>query len=741
MNKTNRKNVLFNFLIVLLVAVVCYRSSVEFHDIAWGTGNWLGEFSPIWAVLYYSFVAFCVLVISLTALFVWGNRLLISAEERIIAIRQKLGALRWLLWIVILAVPVWFFQYTAMGFVFQKFHIRVLIWIIAVCMMTILASKREQLAGWNEFLASLILTASVFSIAASLKYVNDYPFSLGWSEGNRLWDYSVLFGRDRYIYPADKDIPVLLDLGRNLVGGLPFIFPGTTITMARLWVGLTLIVPYLLLGVALFRADSRNKVTWGLLVLWTFLFLKQGPIHAPLVLGAAAVALAWNAPLWYAAPLVTGAGYFVQASRFTWVFAPTIWIVMLEFASAIFTSSSTRKVVFSIWMRALLLGVLGVFGAFVLPNMFRSAGLASSAVPPVVSSPTTTPYPSATRTVPTQAATATVKAPTAIVPTSTPAAESGLPSYLETTIRRIQDQPLLWYRLLPNSTYDNGILLALLLAIVPLTIVLIYLSAKGIWHLNRLQKTTLILPLLAFLIVGLVASAKIGGGGDLHNMDMFLVGMLFVGALAWRNGGGDWIQNSGIIPVIMKVVIVTLLVNSSIGPLLEMRSYHFGEDMIRLRILSDADIRSTLEMLPTQDEIDSAIQTIQKEADKAKSQGDVLFMDQRQLLTFGYITGIPLVPEYEKKAVMNQALRSNARYFQGYYDDLAAKRFSLIITEPLRTPIQDSSYQFGEENNAWVKWVANPTLCYYEPLETLKTIRVQLLVPKQGVVDCSAELP
>jgi hypothetical protein len=26
-------------------------------------------------------------------------------------------------------------------------------------------------------------------------------------------------------------------------------------------------------------------------------------------------------------------------------------------------------------------------------------------------------------------------------------------------------------------------------------------------------------------------------------------------------------------------------------------------------------------------------------------------------------------------------------------------------------------------------------------LETLKTIRVQLLVPKQGVVDCSAELP
>jgi hypothetical protein len=116
-------------------------------------------------------------------------------------------------------------------------------------------------------------------------------------------------------------------------------------------------------------------------------------------------------------------------------------------------------------------------------------------------------------------------------------------------------------------------------------------------------------------------------------------------------------------------------------------------------------------------------------------------MDQRQLLTFGNITGIPLVPDYEKKLLMNQALSSNAAYFQDYYRDLAAKRFSLIITEPLRTPVQDSSYQFGEENNAWVKWVANPTLCYYEPLDTLKTVRVQLLVPKQGEVDCSAALP
>jgi hypothetical protein len=80
-------------------------------------------------------------------------------------------------------------------------------------------------------------------------------------------------------------------------------------------------------------------------------------------------------------------------------------------------------------------------------------------------------------------------------------------------------------------------------------------------------------------------------------------------------------------------------------------------------------------------------------------------------------------------------------YFQDFYQDLADQRFSLIISEPLRTPAQDSSFQFGEENNAWVKWVSIPLLCYYEELDTLKTVKVQLLIPKPNPEDCSAALP
>jgi len=110
-------------------------------------------------------------------------------------------------------------------------------------------------------------------------------------------------------------------------------------------------------------------------------------------------------------------------------------------------------------------------------------------------------------------------------------------------------------------------------------------------------------------------------------------------------------------------------------------------------------------------------------------------------LTFGYVENVPLVPEYEKKVLMNAAMGAEATYFQTLYADLAARRFSLIISEPLRAPVKDSSYQFGEENNAWVQWVVKPVLCYYDEIETFRSAQIQLLVPKQGDIDCSSELP
>lgn len=682
----------------LAIAFILYFASLEFYQIAWGTGNWWGEFSRSWAALFFLFVLFSIALFAASALLLWKRDMFTALSSRLIAFRRRLGNFRWLFWLVVFIAPVWFFQFTAWGIVLQKFYIRILIWGIVVGLLTVLASEDDYLASWRALLSALILTSSAFSIMASLSLVNDYPFSQGWSEGNRLWDYSILFGRDRYLYPAEKQIPVLLEFGRQLMGGLPFLIPSVTIAQVRLWAALITILPYLLLGFATFRAGGEKN--WIFPVLWAFLFLKQGPIQPPLVISAALVGLAWGAPLWLGIPLVFGAGYFAEVSRYTWVFAPGLWIFMLEIASASFPD---RRLALAPLKRALFAGFFGILGGILPPVWSAAQGFFQRI-----------------------ASQATASAPS-----------EGLTQFV---VRVLTGQPLLWYRLLPNSTYGNGILLGLLFAVGPLAILLIYLTANRIWRVNGWQKTALALPLLAFLAVGLVASTKIGGGGDLHNTDMFLIGLFFTGAAAWVNGGREWLLDERAIPVLIKAVIILTLVNSSIEPLQAMRSYNFPQDVSWLRALTDSSETSDLNMLPPRQEVDTALQTIRQEVADASPRGEVLFMDQRQLLTFQYIRA-PLVAEYDKKALINKAMSSDQAYFAQFYKDLAARRFSLIISPLLNVRIQDSSYQFGEENNAWVKWVSNPLLCFYQPKVTLKNVGVQLLVPNTGAVNCDAKLP
>ena len=688
-----------DILILLSAAVLLIGACMEFFHVASGTGEAVGDFSLTWLILFSAFVVFSFFIF--VVIIFWQRGTLSVASMRVTSYRNTANFLCFILAVVVLAFPVWFLQYTKWGIVFQGFFIRSLIWIAVVLIVALLSSNEDTLFGWQEILGAFVLTASAFSIAVSLQGVTDYPFSLGWSEGNRLWDYSTLFGRSLYNYPADQNIYVLLDRGRLWVGGLPFLIPGLTIEMARLWVGLTLVVPYFLIGIAAFRSLDRTNRHWFFMVLWIFLFLKQGPIHIPLVLCAALTILIWGRSLWISIPLVILAGYFAQTSRYTWMFAPGIWIGMLELAGA---SLRNGKLVGSQWTRAIALGIAGVFGGYLLPKIL----------------------PLLERSV-------------SIENVGEQIANSGFTA--EGIAGEVSRQPLLWYRLLPNSTYGSGILVGLLIAVAPLLIILFWLAITKKWILNIWQKLALIGSLLAFLIVGLIASTKIGGGGDLHNMDMFLIGLAFTAVAAWYNGGRNAILNPHQLPVWMKIVVIASLVIPAIVPWRQMRSYHYAEQASALVTLTDAPDEKSLDLLPSDEKVNRALEKVQGEVALAKDAGEVLFLDQRQLLTFGYITDVPLVPEYEKKVLMNEALSANAEYFQRFYEDLAAGRFSLIVSERLFTPIKDSSFEFGEENNAWVTWVANPILCFYEEKITVKEIGIQLLVPKNGQVDCSDQLP
>ncbi len=283
-------------------------------------------------------------------------------------------------------------------------------------------------------------------------------------------------------------------------------------------------------------------------------------------------------------------------------------------------------------------------------------------------------------------------------------------------------------------------MLGLAIAVGPLVVLMAIVEARS-WELTRLQKLAIILPALAFLAVGLIVSTKIGGGGDLHNLDMFLIGLALASAVAWRFVGPRRLIGAAGSSAVSRVMLVVLVAAPAFQPLMALRPLSFEQDAPWLSVLADVQRPRDLGSLPTEEVVNSSLEQLNAAVQAAQAQGDVLFMDQRQLLTFGNIRNIPLIPEYEKKLMMDQALSANRAYFQDLYADLAAHRFSLIVSSPLRTPIKDSDYGFGEENNAWVQWIAKPILCYYAEQDTLTEVKTELLVPRNDPVDCSKTLP
>ena len=682
-----------NLSIISALLVLLSGACAEFFDIAWGTGSALGRMSVTWAALFLAFLLLCLSLLFAAHSLLWNDALFTQTARRWVGVRRQFGWVRRVMAAVIFVLPAWLLQFTILGILFQGFFLRLGLWVFALVSVSFLIAEEDHLfLPWDRFFFLALFSSALFAILASLKSVTAYPFSLSWSEGNRIWDYSTLFGSNRYQTQAGQEISVFLDLGRQIVGGIPFLFPGLTLQQERLWLGIVAIVPYFLLGMAAFRSTFHKKRVWLAAVLWTFIFLRQGPIGTPLLWCAILVLLAWKSGLMLSLPLVIFATRAAYISRFTWVFAPGIWFFMLE----LFDGLRTAETKLHLTQRARFLSLFLVFGGL---GALLTLGLSLGAYFHLEWA-------------------------------------QNLPGIfldLTSAFGRASQQPLLWYRLLPNKTYDSGILLGTAIATLPLAAVLAYQVNNG-RSINHWQKCILALPLLVFFLVGLVISAKIGGGGDLHNMDMFLVGLFLAAVLIVCQQGG-LIQNPRSAPFRVRMMLILLVMVPGIQPLLELRSYEFGAQASWLATLTDAPNARALEMVPPQGVIEKSLAVIQAAADAAKQNGGVLFMDQRQLLTFGYIQDIPLISLYDKKVLMDQALASNEPYFQGFYADLSAKRFSLIVTQPLVVKSQGAD-EFGEENNAWVKWVTQPLLCFYDVKQTLTDVNVQLLIPKTGEVNC-----
>lgn len=582
-----------------------------------------------------------------------------------LAWRERLGSARIGMILLLCLTPILHRYLVAPETYILYDDIRFLILMIALWLVAFLSSARSpELVSREALVLSLgALLFTSFLARASLS-IMDYPFSLSWSEGNRFYDYSLVFGQSLYDYPGHIVNPYSSP-GRYGLWGVLFLWQDLPIWAHRLWNLVLLTAPVLVFAALITRKLTPPVLRYGLL-LWITLFLTVlAPLHPPFVIASAiAVLFAFDESLIKRGGSLAVASFYAGVSRWTWAFAPAAIGVLVDLM--LFYPKRNGP----LWRRLLPSILLG--GISLVAGLLPSIGQYFSLVQ----------------------------------------GESLSSS-----------QPLLWYRLLPNDTLGPGVLFLALRYTLPLCILIAWWIISKHWQLDWIQKIAISGALIGFFIIGMIISTKIGGGGDLHNLDMFLVTLFVVTVLGLMSMDRN--------PLQMKWPVWTIAL---IGFSIFWMVYPF------LPIHPGSDYHPRLQ-LPNENRISEAFSTVREEVAKFSEMGEVLFMDHRQLLTFHYIPPVPFVPEFEKKYMMDQAMANNTHYFETYYQDLAEKRFALIVTEPLRTKRRDDlGGPFSEENDAWVLWVSNPTLCFYEPVYISTDVNVELLVPRQNPSGCEVYL-
>ena len=265
---------------------------------------------------------------------------------------------------------------------------------------------------------------------------------------------------------------------------------------------------------------------------------------------------------------------------------------------------------------------------------------------------------------------------------------------------------LLWYRLYPNPTNPEGLLRTTILVSIPLGIVILY----HLWQQRFVYHALRLLGLGAILLVllggGLVVSVKIGGGSNLHNLDAYLVLLWLVGAYAYFGLLAPEHPRPRPVrifePLAWAVLAMPLSFALALGA-----PYQPRDQAAEL-----ADLQAL-------------------RAELATAQGEVLFINERQLLTFNEVENIRLQPDYEVVFLMEMVMGNNQPYLQEFYARLASHQYAMIVTDPVRLQTKGSDFAFGEENDVWNERVSAPLWCYYEPALELEAAGVWVLKPRE----------
>lgn len=513
---------------------------------------------------------------------------------------------------------------------------------------------------WTALLAALVGYGVFYKLLSFFPGINSYPFTLTWSEGTAYY-FASLFFSER-IYGIDASLP-LINPTRHLLMAIPFLVPDLPIWVHRLW---EVVLWLLISGATIFLFVRRlgikdNLIRWTFSG-WFFLFMFQGPIYYFLLLSLIPVLWGFEAKNFKKTLLMVVIGsIWAGASRVNWIPVPALIAATLYFLEERINESS--------WLRYLR-----------NPFFWFVAGMAA-----------------------------------ALLAWYTYASLSGNPVgdfgiYFTSN--------LLWYRLLPNETFREGVILMTFLVSLPLLgIITIHLyTSSNKYHYLRILGIAVIMVVL--FLGGLLVSTKIGGGNNIHNLDAYLLILLITGSYIYYGKiSPDYDVQAKIIPDGLTNLFVSLAVLIPV-----FFSIQDGKPV----------------SLPNPAKAENARLAIQEYATEVVSEGgQVLFIAERQLLTFGEIEGIPLIPEYERMNLMEMVMGNNQDYLAEFHQRIENQEFDLIVTEPLGTTYKGKTEPFGIENDVYVRNVSEHVLCYYETIKRITRFPIQLLVPKAEPDNCS----
>jgi hypothetical protein len=524
--------------------------------------------------------------------------------------------------------------------------------------------------GWGmALLVTSLGYAAVYKLASFIPDVSSYPFSLGWSEGSRYYYASLWLSRQIYGLSVP---PSVLHPTRYLMQALPFLVPGASLWFNRfwqvfLWVGTTALTSWLLVRRLALTGRNKPLVIALSMILWGFIFLFQGPVYYHLQFMVILVLWGFDRHhFWRSLILVLIASLWAGISRINWLPVPGLLAASLYLIEARVEEKPIIKY--------LIPPVVWVLAGSVFGYASQTAYQRWSGNP-----------------------------------------QSWFGSSFTSD--------LLWYRLFPNPTYPLGILLSAFLVSLPIIgLIIVHLIIR--WrefHLIRLLGLAAILGVL--FAGGVLVSVKIGGGSNLHNLDAYLTLLLVIGSYIYfdrfepdhpaqqvESGQANLIPRS---TGLLRITENIFLAGALIIPL------YFT--------------LSTGGQLPRHDfaSAQAALQTINSATQQIANQGgEVLFISQRHLLTFDKVQNVPLVSDDELVFLMEMAMSDNRPYLDAFNQAISSQRYSMIVSEPLVIQYQGRNHSFGEENDAWVRRVSEPVLCYYQPAVKMEAVGVVLYTPR-----------